>query len=110
MRSSRWESTRKPPTSDATRCTARSSDAGNGKITVVACPTPIKRERGNYDFLGVRVENADRGGIAVDTDQALIDRVIAEKMMVCGSHFPFPGAGTFLRDGGGYAFAPTAAA
>ena len=32
------------------------------------------------------------------------DRAIAEKMQICGSHFPFPGAGTFVKDGNAYAF------
>lgn len=46
-----------------------------------------------------------------DQDQAtaeasrrkLLDRVVADKMMVCGYHFPFPGAGTIAKDGDGYA-------
>ena len=33
----------------------------------------------------------------------LLDRVIADKMMICGYHFPFPGAGTIAKDGTGYA-------
>jgi glyoxylase-like metal-dependent hydrolase (beta-lactamase superfamily II) len=48
---------------------------------------------------------------AYDQDQAtaeasrrkLLDRVIADKMMICGYHFPFPGAGTIAKDGTGYA-------
>ena len=32
-----------------------------------------------------------------------LDRVIAEKMPICGYHFPFPGAGTISKDGAGYA-------
>jgi hypothetical protein len=32
------------------------------------------------------------------------DRVIADKMMICGAHFPFPGAGVFAKDGDAYAF------
>jgi len=32
-----------------------------------------------------------------------IDRVIANKIMICGYHFPFPGAGTVAKDGAGYA-------
>ena len=28
-------------------------------------------------------------------------RVIEKEMMICGAHFPFPGAGTFPKDGGG---------
>jgi glyoxylase-like metal-dependent hydrolase (beta-lactamase superfamily II) len=33
----------------------------------------------------------------------LLDRVIADKIMICGYHFPFPGAGTMSKDGIGYA-------
>jgi len=44
------------------------------------------------------------GPLAVETRRKLIDRVIAEKMMICGAHFPFPGAGSFAKDGSGYAF------
>src|SRR5690349_22856106 len=33
----------------------------------------------------------------------LLDRVIADKVMICGYHFPFPGAGTIAKDGSGYA-------
>jgi glyoxylase-like metal-dependent hydrolase (beta-lactamase superfamily II) len=33
----------------------------------------------------------------------LLDRVIAEKLMICGYHFPFPGAGRIEKDGTGYA-------
>ena len=25
-------------------------------------------------------------------------------MMICGAHFPFPGLGSFVKDGSGYAF------
>ena len=46
------------------------------------------------------------GPLAVETRRKLIDRVIAEKMMICGAHFPFPGAGSFVKDGNGYAFTP----
>src|SRR5262245_25470982 len=49
------------------------------------------------------------GPLAVKTRKAMLDRVIAEKMMICGAHFPFPGAGTFTKDGPGYAFVPVAA-
>jgi glyoxylase-like metal-dependent hydrolase (beta-lactamase superfamily II) len=47
------------------------------------------------------------GPLAVETRKKLIDRVIAEKMKVCGAHFPFPGSGTFAKDGDAYAFLPT---
>ena len=33
----------------------------------------------------------------------MLDRVIADKVMICGYHFPFPGAGTVAKDGAGYA-------
>jgi glyoxylase-like metal-dependent hydrolase (beta-lactamase superfamily II) len=33
----------------------------------------------------------------------LLDRVIADKIMICGYHFPFPAAGRIERDGTGYA-------
>jgi hypothetical protein len=26
--------------------------------------------------------------------------------MICGAHFPFPGAGTLAKDGAGYALTP----
>jgi glyoxylase-like metal-dependent hydrolase (beta-lactamase superfamily II) len=46
------------------------------------------------------------GPLAVESRRKLIDRVIAEKMAICGAHFPFPGAGSFAKDGTGYAFTP----
>jgi glyoxylase-like metal-dependent hydrolase (beta-lactamase superfamily II) len=46
------------------------------------------------------------GALAVATRKTLLDRVIAEKMKVCGAHFPFPGTGVFAKDGTGYAFVP----
>ena len=33
----------------------------------------------------------------------LLDRVIADKILICGYHFPFPGAGMISKDGDGYA-------
>ena len=38
----------------------------------------------------------------------LIDRVIADKMMICGARFPFPGAGVLAKDGNAYTFTPVA--
>jgi glyoxylase-like metal-dependent hydrolase (beta-lactamase superfamily II) len=49
------------------------------------------------------------GPLAVATRRGLIDRVIADGMVVCGAHFPFPGAGSFAKDGSGYAFTPVKA-
>jgi glyoxylase-like metal-dependent hydrolase (beta-lactamase superfamily II) len=43
------------------------------------------------------------GPLAETSRRKLLDRVIAEKMLVCGSHFPWPGLGRFAKDGGGYA-------
>jgi glyoxylase-like metal-dependent hydrolase (beta-lactamase superfamily II) len=44
------------------------------------------------------------GPMAEASRRQLIDRVIADKMMICGAHFPFPGLGSFAKDGTGYAF------
>jgi glyoxylase-like metal-dependent hydrolase (beta-lactamase superfamily II) len=49
------------------------------------------------------------GPLAVETRRKLIDRVITDKIAICGAHFPFPGAGAFVKDGTGYAFTPVKA-
>jgi glyoxylase-like metal-dependent hydrolase (beta-lactamase superfamily II) len=49
---------------------------------------------GQYD------QNAD---LAESSRRALLDRVVADKVQICGYHFPFPGAGTISKDGTGYA-------
>src|SRR5262249_27015525 len=41
--------------------------------------------------------------LAEASRRKLLDRVIADKIMICGYHFPFPGAGIIAKDGGGYA-------
>jgi len=41
--------------------------------------------------------------LAETSRRKLLDRVIADKMMICGSHFPWPGLGRIVRDGAGYA-------
>jgi len=41
--------------------------------------------------------------LAESSRRKLLDRVIADKLMICGYHFPFPGAGTIAKDGSGYA-------
>ncbi len=46
------------------------------------------------------------GPMAVATRRKLLDRVVADKLRVCGAHFPFPGSGVFSKDGGTYAFVP----
>jgi glyoxylase-like metal-dependent hydrolase (beta-lactamase superfamily II) len=50
--------------------------------------------RGQYD---------QDAATAEATRRALLDRVIADKIPICGYHFPFPGAGTIRKDGSGYA-------
>ena len=41
--------------------------------------------------------------LAEASRRKLLDRVIADKSMICGYHFPFPSAGTIQKDGAGYA-------
>jgi glyoxylase-like metal-dependent hydrolase (beta-lactamase superfamily II) len=41
--------------------------------------------------------------LAETSRRKLLDRVIADKMMICGSHFPWPGLGRIAKDGAGYA-------
>jgi len=41
--------------------------------------------------------------LAETSRRKLLDRVIADKIMISGYHFPFPGAGTIAKDGTGYA-------
>src|SRR5205814_7971020 len=41
--------------------------------------------------------------LAETSRRKLLDRVIADKVMICGYHFRFPGAGTIAKDGSGYA-------
>jgi glyoxylase-like metal-dependent hydrolase (beta-lactamase superfamily II) len=43
------------------------------------------------------------GAMAEASRRKLLDRVIADKMMICGSHFPWPGLGKITSDGAGYA-------
>jgi glyoxylase-like metal-dependent hydrolase (beta-lactamase superfamily II) len=41
--------------------------------------------------------------LAEASRRKLMDRVIADKVQISGYHFPFPGAGTIVKDGSGYA-------
>jgi len=68
---------------------------------VPALLAPHPEWQGSYD---------QDGALAIETRRRLIDRVIADRMMICGSHFPFPGTGSFTRDGNAYAFLPSAQA
>ena len=36
----------------------------------------------------------------------ILDRVVAEKMLIQGYHFPFPACGHIIRSAGGYDFVP----
>ncbi|MBZ9863082.1 MBL fold metallo-hydrolase [Mesorhizobium sp. CA12] len=47
------------------------------------------------------------GPMAIATRHKIIDQVIADNIRICGSHFPFPGTGSFVKDGNAYAFTPT---
>jgi glyoxylase-like metal-dependent hydrolase (beta-lactamase superfamily II) len=71
----------------------------NDAMYVPALLAPHPDWQGAYD---------QDGPTAVTTRRKLTDRIIADKMMVCGAHFPFPGRGTFTKDGNAYAFAPLA--
>ncbi|MEZ5773501.1 MAG: MBL fold metallo-hydrolase [Hyphomicrobiaceae bacterium] len=46
--------------------------------------------------------------MAEETRRRMMDRVVADKLMVAGYHYPFPAAGNVARDGEGYTFAPIA--
>lgn len=41
--------------------------------------------------------------VAEASRRKMLDRVIADRIMISGYHFPFPGAGTIAKDGAGYA-------
>ncbi len=44
------------------------------------------------------------GDMAEETRRKLLDRVIADNVLICGSHFPWPGMGRISKDGAGYGF------
>lgn len=69
----------------------------NDTMYVPALLAPHPEWQGAYD---------QDGPAAIGTRRALVDRVIADKIAICGAHFPFPGAGTFVKDGNAYAFTP----
>jgi glyoxylase-like metal-dependent hydrolase (beta-lactamase superfamily II) len=72
----------------------------NDTAYVPALLAPHPEWQGAYD---------QDGPLAVESRRKLIDRVIADKMAICGAHFPFPGAGSFAKEGTGYAFTPVKA-
>jgi glyoxylase-like metal-dependent hydrolase (beta-lactamase superfamily II) len=46
----------------------------------------------------------DQDGPAAEVSRRrLLDRVVADRMLICGSHFPWPGFGRLVRDGAHYA-------
>ena len=51
--------------------------------------------QGSYDQDGPMAEASRR---------KLMDRAVADNMMVCGSHFPWPGVGQIAKAGSGYVF------
>ncbi|EIM24490.1 MBL fold metallo-hydrolase [Microvirga lotononidis] len=69
----------------------------NDTMYVPALLAPHPEWQGAYD---------QDGPMAVVTRRKIVDRVIADRMMMCGAHFPFPGLGTFMKDGNAYTFTP----
>lgn len=65
---------------------------------VPALLAPHPEWQGSYD---------QDGPMAIATRHKIIDQVIADNVRICGSHFPFPGTGSFVKDGNAYAFTPT---
>jgi len=65
---------------------------------VPALLAPHPEWQGSYD---------QDGPMAIATRHKIIDQVIADNVRICGSHFPFPGTGAFVKDGNAYAFTPT---
>jgi glyoxylase-like metal-dependent hydrolase (beta-lactamase superfamily II) len=50
----------------------------------------------------------DQDPVTAETSRRrILDRVIADNVMISGYHFPFPGAGTIQKDGAGYALTIT---
>lgn len=50
---------------------------------------------GSYDQDGPTAETSRR---------RILDRVVADKLAICGYHFPWPGVGTISKDGSSYTF------
>lgn len=69
----------------------------NDTMYVPALLAPHPEWQGSYD---------QDGPTAVATRRRIVDRAIADRMMICGAHFPFPGLGAFVKDGNAYAFTP----
>jgi hypothetical protein len=41
--------------------------------------------------------------MAEATRRRLLDRVVADQMLICGAHFPWPGLNRIAKDGATYA-------
>jgi hypothetical protein len=44
--------------------------------------------------------------MAVGTRKKIFDRVVADKLLISGTHWLMPNVGTVAKDGNGYVFAP----
>lgn len=66
----------------------------NDTLYVPALLVPHPGWHGAYDQDPVTAEASRR---------RLMDRVVQDRMAICGYHFPFPAAGTLARDGSGFA-------
>jgi len=62
---------------------------------------------GHLGWHGAFDQNA---AMAEASRRKLLDRVVADHMMICGSHFPWPGLAKIARDGAGYALTTVDAA
>jgi glyoxylase-like metal-dependent hydrolase (beta-lactamase superfamily II) len=67
----------------------------NDAIYMPALAAPHPNWQGAYD---------EDGPLAVSSRRKLMDRVIADGMKICGSHFPWPGVGRIARDGVSYTY------
>jgi glyoxylase-like metal-dependent hydrolase (beta-lactamase superfamily II) len=78
--------------------------SGSGKVFVQSDvtnnPNPFATNPGWHAFFD---QDAD---VAEKTRRRVYDMVVAEKLMVQGFHYPFPGLGHVEKDGGGYRVIP----
>ena len=78
--------------------------SGSGKVfiqsDVTNNPNPFATNPGWHAFFD------QDGDVAEKTRRRVYDMVVAEKLMVQGFHYPFPGVGHVEKDGGGYRVVP----
>ena len=67
----------------------------NDALYVPALLAPHPEWQGAYDVDGQK---------AIESRRKLADRVVSDNMLICGTHFPWPGVGRIARDGAAYAF------